>query len=72
MKVYSKAERRLFELAHLYKNNKLDDSFVSDEVKELSKLPEATLKSAASTKEKKRKKDGSISKVNAIPERVKK
>ena len=70
MPAKSKVQRRLFALAYLYKHGKLTDEFVTDEVKKLSKLPEAKLKQYASTKQKKRNKDGKISKRNAIPERL--
>lgn len=68
----SKSQRRLFVMAYLYKNGKLGNDFASEEIKKLSELPEKTLKQFASTKQKKRKKDGSISKRDAIPEKVKK
>ncbi len=72
MPAHSKAQRRLFALAYLYKNNKLGNEYASEEVKKLSELPEKTLNKFASTKQKKRKKDGSIGKRDAIPEYVKK
>jgi len=49
MPAQSKSQRRLFGLALSYKRGEATD--VSDEVKELSKLPEKTLKDFASTPE---------------------
>lgn len=51
MPAQSKAQRRLFALALQYKRGELSASEASDEVKELSKLPEDTLKDYAKTKE---------------------
>lgn len=69
----SKAQRRLFVLAYLYKKGKLDDVTVSDSIKEIADtVPEERLREIASTNQKKRKKDGTISKRNALPQRVKK
>lgn len=51
MPAQSKGQRRLFALALQYKRGELDLSDVSDEVKELSKLPEDTLRDYAKTKE---------------------
>lgn len=51
MPAKSKSQRRLFALALQYKRGDLPASDVSDEVKELSKLPEATLMDYARTKE---------------------
>lgn len=51
MPAQSKRQRRLFALALQYKRGELDLSDVSDEVKELSKLPEDTLRDYAKTKE---------------------
>lgn len=74
-KAVSKSQRRLFALALLYKTGRLDDSLISgeylDKIKKLSELPEDSLRSRAQTKQKKRKKDGTISKRNAIPQKVK-
>lgn len=71
MPAVSKAQRRLFALAYLYKEGKLESSFVSDDVKKLAdSLTSEKLKQYASTKQKKRKKDGTIGKRNAIPEKV--
>ena len=53
MPAKSKAQRRFFALALQYKRGEIKDSEVSDEVKELSKLPEKTLKDFAETSEKK-------------------
>lgn len=69
-KAKSKSQRRLFAMALAYKRGELKASEVSDEIKELSELPEETLENKASTKQKKRRKDGSIGKRDAIPERV--
>lgn len=51
MPAKSKGQRRLFALALQYKRGELALSDVSDEVKELSKLPEDKLKDYAKTKE---------------------
>jgi len=51
MPAQSKAQRRLFALALQFKRGELFASEVSDEVKELSKLPEKDLKDYAETKE---------------------
>lgn len=51
MPAQSKAQRRLFALALQFKRGELSASEVSDEVKELSKLPEEKLKDYAKTKE---------------------
>ena len=42
MPAYSKAQRRLFALALQFKRGEIPVSKVSDEVKDLSKLPEET------------------------------
>jgi hypothetical protein len=51
MPAQSKAQRRLFALALQFKRGELSASEVSDEVKELSKLPEEKLRDYAKTKE---------------------
>lgn len=51
MPAQSKAQRRLFALALQYKLGELSASDVSDEVKDLSKLPEKDLRDYAETKE---------------------
>jgi hypothetical protein len=51
MPAQSKAQRRLFALALLYKRGELSASEASDEVKDLSKLPEKDLRDYAETKE---------------------
>jgi len=51
MPAQSKAQRRLFALALQFKRGEIAASEVSDEVKELSKLPEKDLKDYAETKE---------------------
>jgi hypothetical protein len=51
MPAQSKAQRRLFALALQYKRGELSASEISDEVKELSKLPEKDLRDYAKTKE---------------------
>lgn len=51
MPAQSKAQRRLFALALQFKRGEIAASEVSDEVKELSKLPEKDLKDYASTSE---------------------
>ena len=72
MPARSVVQRRLFALAHLYKNGRLEGVTVSDEIKKLAKLPDSELLKFASTNQKKRNKDGAVSKRNAIPYRVKK
>jgi len=52
MPAQSKSQRRFFALALQYKKGELKSSEVSDEVKELSKLPEDTLKDYVETDEK--------------------
>lgn len=78
-KAKSKTQRRLFAMALAYKNGELSASDLSkygekikESVKKLSKISEDTLHQYASTKQLKRRKDGSVGKRNAIPERVKK
>lgn len=51
MPAQSKAQKRLFALALQFKRGELAASDISDEVKELSKLPEKDLKDYAKTKE---------------------
>jgi hypothetical protein len=51
MPAQSKAQRRLFALALQHKRGELSASEISDEVRELSKLPEETLRDYAKTKE---------------------
>ena len=53
MPAVSKAQRRFFALALQYKKGELKSSEVSDEVKELSKLPEDKLRDYVETDEKK-------------------
>ena len=48
----SKSQRKLFGMALAYKRGELEDSEVSDEIKELSELPEDKLRDYAKTKEK--------------------
>lgn len=70
-KARSKKQRRLFAMALLYKRGQLDPKYASDSIKKLSdSLSEDKLHEFAATKQKKRKKDGTISKRNAIPEKV--
>jgi hypothetical protein len=72
-KARSKKQRRLFAMALLYKRGQLDPKYASDSIKKLSdSLSEDKLHEFAATKQKKRKKDGTIGKRNAIPEKVKK
>jgi|TARA_R100000084_G_C4520804_1_gene86712 hypothetical protein len=52
MPAQSKAQRRFFALALQYKRGEIKSGDVSAEVKELSKLPEKTLKDFAETSEK--------------------
>ena len=51
MPAQSKSQRRFFALALQYKKGELKSSDVSDEIKELSKLPEDTLKDYVETDE---------------------
>tara|TARA_B100000768_G_C11165457_1_gene326379 strand:+ start:168 stop:557 length:390 start_codon:yes stop_codon:yes gene_type:complete len=51
MPAQSKSQRRFFALALQYKKGELKSSEVSDEIKELSKLPEDTLKDYVETDE---------------------
>ena len=51
MPAQSKAQRRLFALALQFKRGEIAASEISDEVKDLSKLPEDTLRDYAKTKE---------------------
>jgi hypothetical protein len=51
MPAQSKSQRRLFALALQYKRGELSASDISDEIKDLSKLPEETLRDYAKTKE---------------------
>lgn len=71
-KAKSKSQRRLFYMALAYKRGELDKKYASDKIKKLSELSDDTLHDYAATKQKKRKKDGSVGKRNAIPEKVKK
>ena len=64
---YSKAQRRLFAMALAYKRGKLDSKYVSDDIIKLSKLETDILEERAKTKQKKRRKDGSVGKRDAIP-----
>mgnify|MGYP000986758712 CR=1 FL=1 len=50
-KAQSKSQRRLFGMALAYKRGELEDSEVSDEIMDLSELPEKTLRTYAKTKE---------------------
>lgn len=68
----SKAQRRLFAMALMYKRGKLDSKYHSDSIIKLSKLPEKTLHDFAATNQKRRRKDGSIGKRDRIPQKVKK
>lgn len=67
----SKAQRRLFAMALAHKRGKLDKKWLSKDIEKLSKLDDATLEKFAKTKQKKRKKDGTISKHNALPNYMK-
>lgn len=77
-KAASKKQRRMFGIALSIKRGETPKSYIDkfdDKTKEsiltLSKLSEKTLEQYAGTKQKKRKKDGTISKRNAIPDKVK-
>lgn len=68
----SKSQRRLFALCLKYKRGELDKKYVSDEIKKIAdSMSEETLHDFAATKQKKRKKNGQISKRNNIPDYVK-
>lgn len=68
----SKSQRRLMAMALAYKRGKLDSKYVNDTIKNLSKtIKQDTLEDFAKTKQKRRRKDGSIGKRNNIPNYVK-
>ena len=68
----SKAQRRLMAMALAYKKGKLNSKYVNDTIKKLSKtIKEDTLQDFAKTKQKRRRKDGSIGKRNNIPDYIK-
>ena len=70
MPAQSKSQRRFFALALQYKKGELKSSEVSDEVKELSKLPVKTLEDYVNTKEKdlpKKIKESEVGTVNLNP-----
>lgn len=78
MSAKSKAQRRLFALALALKRGNLDKKYLDkmpeqtkEAIKDLSELSEETLRKYAGTNQKKRRKDGSVGKRNAIPEKVK-
>jgi hypothetical protein len=67
-KARSKAQRRIFAMALAFKRGKLDDKYVSDEIENMAdSMDEETLREFAKTKQKKRRKDGSVGKRNALP-----
>ena len=68
----SKSQRRLFGMALAYKRGKLDSKYASDEIKKMANsMDQETLHNYAATKQKKRRKDGSVGKRNNIPDYVK-
>tara|TARA_R110000772_G_scaffold120918_1_gene227224 strand:+ start:66 stop:455 length:390 start_codon:yes stop_codon:yes gene_type:complete len=70
MPAQSKSQRRFFALALQYKKGELKSSEVSDEIKELSKLPVKTLEDYVNTEEKdlpKKIKESEIGTVNLNP-----
>ena len=68
----SKSQRRLFGMALAYKRGKLNSKYASDEIKKMAKsMDQETLHNFAATKQKKRRKDGSVGKRNNIPDYVK-
>lgn len=68
----SKSQRRLFGMALAYKRGKLNAKYASPEIKKMAdSMDQETLHNFAATKQKKRKKDGSIGKRNNIPDYVK-
>ena len=67
----SKAQRRIFAMALAHKRGKLNSKYLSKDIEKLSKLDVDTLEKFAKTKQKKRKKDGTISKRNALPNYMK-
>jgi len=71
-KAKSKSQRRLMAMAYAYKHGKLSEKYASPAVVKLSQLKDEFLKQEASTDQKKRKKDGSIGKRDAIPYKVRK
>lgn len=67
----SKSQRRLMAMALAYKRGKLDSKYINDTIKNLSKtIKQDTLENFAKTKQKRRRKDGSVGKRNAIPDYV--
>lgn len=69
----SKSQRRLFAMSLAYKRGKLPEKYASETIKKLSKsIDQQTLHDFAKTKQKKRRKDGSVGKRNNIPYKVKK
>lgn len=59
-------------MALAYKKGKLDSKYASNTIKKLSKtIKEDTLQDFAKTKQKRRRKDGSIGKRNNIPDYIK-
>lgn len=70
-RAHSKAQRRLMAMAMAYKRGDLSKKYVNQTIKKLAKtIDEDTLEDFASTKQKRRRKDGSIGKRNAIPHYV--
>ncbi len=71
-KAKSKSQRRLFALALKQKRGQLDKKYSNQTIKKMAKsMSEETLHNFAATKQKKRRKDGSIGKRNNIPTYVK-
>lgn len=68
---YSKAQRRLFAMALAHKRDKLDPKYVNSDILKLSKLDTAVLEEKAKTKQKKRRKDGTVGKRDSIPHYMK-
>ena len=67
-KARSKAQRRIFGMALAYKRGELDNKYISQEIKKMANsMSEEKLREFAKTNEKRRKKDGSIGKRNALP-----
>lgn len=71
-KAKSKSQRRAMAMALAYKRGKLPEKYASEGIKKMAKsMSEESLHNFAATKQKKRRKDGSIGKRNNIPDYVK-
>ena len=71
-KAKSKSQRRAMAMALAYKRGKLPEKYASEGIKKMANsMSEESLHNFAATKQKKRKKDGSVGKRNNIPDYVK-